>query len=91
MGGSELPDLKSEFNNLPHERGTLSMARGYDPNSAGSQFFICVDNAPNLDNNYTVFGEVIDGLGIIDLIANVPVDNRNNPMERIEMEVSVCN
>ena len=67
------------------------MARGYDPNSAGNQFFICVDDAPNLDNNYTVFGEVIDGLGIIDRIVNVSVDGRNNPMERIEMEVSVCN
>ena len=67
------------------------MARGYAQNSAGSQFFICVDNASNLDNNYTVFGEVIDGLGIIDRIVNVPVDSRNNPMERIEMEVSVCN
>ena len=67
------------------------MARGYAQNSAGSQFFICVDNASNLDNNYTVFGEVIDGLGIIDHIINVPVDGMNNPMERIEMEVSVCN
>ena len=67
------------------------MARGYDPNSAGSQFFICVDDAPNLDNNYTVFGEVIDGLEIIDRIVNLPVDSRNNPMEPIEMEVSVCN
>ena len=67
------------------------MARGYDPNSAGSQFFICVDDAPNLDNNYTVFGEVIDGLKIIDRIVNLPVDVRNNPMEPIEMEVSVCN
>ena len=67
------------------------MARGYDQNSAGSQFFICVDDASNLDNNYTVFGEVIDGLGIIDRIVNVSVDGRNNPMEPIEMEVSVCN
>ena len=67
------------------------MARGHDQDSAASLFFICVDDAPNLDNNYTVFGEVIDGLGIIDRIVNVPVDGRNNPMERIEMEVSVCN
>ena len=83
--------LPSEFNTLQHKRGTLSMARGHDQDSAASQFFICVDDAPNLDNNYTVFGEVIDGLGIIDRIVNVPVDGRNNPMERIEMEVSVCN
>ena len=83
--------LPAEFNTLQHKRGTLSMARGFDQNSAGSQFFICVDDAPNLDNNYTVFGEVIDGLGIIDRIINVSVDGRNNPMERIEMEISVCN
>ena len=59
MGGSDLPDLKSEFNNLPHDRGTLSMARSADPNSANSQFFICFEPAPFLDRQYTVFGKVI--------------------------------
>ena len=68
MGGSELPDLKAEFNNLPHERGTLSMARSSDPNSANSQFFICFESAPHLDRNYTVFGKVIEGMEHVDKI-----------------------
>ena len=55
MGGSDLPDLKEEFNNLPHDRGTVSMARSSDPNSANSQFFICFAPAPFLDRQYTVF------------------------------------
>tara|TARA_B100000003_G_C10833830_1_gene332069 strand:- start:266 stop:823 length:558 start_codon:yes stop_codon:yes gene_type:complete len=68
MGGSDLPDLKAEFNNVPHERGTLSMARSSDPNSANSQFFICFEPAPHLDGQYTVFGKVIDGMENIDKI-----------------------
>ena len=68
MGGSDLPDLKAEFNDIPHERGTLSMARSSDPNSANSQFFICFDSAPHLDRQYTVFGKVIDGMDNIDKI-----------------------
>ena len=56
MGGSDLPDLNQEFNSLPHERGTLSMARSSDPNSANSHFFICFKPAPFLDRQYTVFG-----------------------------------
>ena len=68
MGGSELPDLKAEFNNIPHERGTLSMARSSDPNSANSQFFICFKPAPFLDRQYTVFGKVIEGMDIVDKI-----------------------
>ena len=68
MGGSDLPDLKAEFNNLPHERGTLSMARSSDPNSANSQFFICFEDAPHLNNQYTVFGKVVDGMENIDKI-----------------------
>ena len=59
MGGSELPDLKAEFNNLPHERGTLSMARSQNPDSANSQFFICFQPAPFLDRQYTVFLSLI--------------------------------
>ena len=62
MGGSDLPDLKAEFNNLPHERGTLSMARSQNPDSANSQFFICFQPAPFLDRQYTVFGKVISCL-----------------------------
>ena len=68
IGGSNLPDLKEEFNNLPHERGTLSMARSSDPNSANSQFFICFENASYLDRQYTVFGRVIEGMDFVDKI-----------------------
>ena len=67
-GGSKYPDLKSEFSELPHERGTLSMARSADPNSANSQFFICFKSAPNLDRQYTVFGKVVEGMEFVDLI-----------------------
>ena len=65
MGGSDLPDLKSEFNDLPHQKGTLSMARSSDPDSANSQFFICFENAPHLDRNYTVFGKVLKGMEFV--------------------------
>ena len=68
MGGSDLPDLKAEFNDIPHERGTLSMARSSDPNSANSQFFICFEAAPHLDRQYTVFGKVLEGMENIDKI-----------------------
>ena len=75
-GGSDLPDLKQEFNNLPHERGTLSMARSSDPNSANSQFFICFKPAPFLDRQYTVFGKVLEGMEYIDNIKKG--DSQNN-------------
>ena len=68
MGGSDFPDLKEEFNDVPHERGTLSMARSSDPNSANSQFFICFDQASFLDRQYTVFGKVIEGMEFVDMI-----------------------
>ena len=67
-GGSKYPDLKAEFSELPHERGTLSMARSAHPNSANSQFFICFESAPNLDRQYTVFGKVVEGMEFVDLI-----------------------
>ena len=67
-GGSNFPDLNAEFNDIPHEKGTLSMARSSDPNSANSQFFICLDNAPHLDRNYTVFGKVIKGMEFVENI-----------------------
>ena len=76
MGGSDLPDLKAEFNDLPHEKGTLSMARSSDPNSANSQFFICFEPAPFLDRNYTVFGKVVEGMEHIDKIKKG--DSNNN-------------
>ena len=68
MGGSDLPDLDAEFNDIPHEKGTISMARASDPNSANSQFFICFEPASFLDRNYTVFGKVIEGMDRIDKI-----------------------
>ena len=67
-GGSEYPDLKAEFSDIPHERGTLSMARSSDPNSANSQFFICFKASPSLDRQYTVFGKVVQGMEFVDLI-----------------------
>ena len=67
-GGSDMPDLKSEFSDVPHDRGVLSAARSADPNSANSQFFICFQPAPHLDRQYTVFGKVIKGMEFIDKI-----------------------
>ena len=76
MGGSDLPDLKEEFNDLPHQRGTLSMARSQDPNSANSQFFICFKAAAFLDRQYTVFGKVLEGMEFVDKIKRG--DDSNN-------------
>ena len=76
MGGSDLPDLKEEFNDLPHERGTLSMARSQDPNSANSQFFICFKASSFLDKQYTVFGKVVEGMEFVDKIKRG--DENNN-------------
>ena len=76
MGGSNLPDLKQEFNDVPHEKGTLSMARSSDPDSANSQFFICFDQASFLDRQYTVFGKVIEGMEFVDMIKRG--DSNNN-------------
>ena len=76
MGGSDLPDLKQEFSSLPHDRGTLSMARSSDPDSANSQFFICFKPAPFLDRQYTVFGKVIEGMEFVDMIKRG--DENNN-------------
>ncbi len=67
-GGSDYPDLKAEFSDLPHERGTLSMARSSNPDSANSQFFICFKAASHLDRQYTVFGKVVKGMEFVDLI-----------------------
>ena len=67
-GGSDLPDLKAEFSDIPHERGTLSMARSQDPDSGNSQFFICLETSPHLDRQYTAFGKVVKGMEFIDKI-----------------------
>ena len=76
MGGSNLPDLNEEFSDLPHLRGTLSMARSQDPNSANSQFFICLKESSFLDRQYTVFGKVIEGMELVDKIKKG--DEKNN-------------
>lgn len=81
--------LKAEFNNKPHKRGTLSMARSASPDSAGSQFFICVADASFLDGQYTVFGEVTSGMEVVDEIVSQPRDERDNPVDRIEITITV--
>ena len=81
--------VKAEFNDKPHKKGTLSMARATDPNSAGSQFFICVAPASFLDKQYTVFGEVVSGMDVADKIVSQPRDKRDNPNDRIEMKVRI--
>ena len=93
LGNEEDPNtwlIPQEFSDTPHVKGILSMARTNDPNSASSQFFVCHDNANFLDNNYTVFGKVIDGLDIIDEIANVAKDQNDNPLERVEMSIRIA-
>lgn len=81
--------IKAEFNERPHKRGTLSMARTNNPDSAGSQFFICVADAPYLDRQYTVFGEVVSGMEVADKIVNQPRDGRDNPNERVQIKVKI--
>lgn len=81
--------VKAEFNSKPHKRGVLSMARSNDPDSAGSQFFICVSNSHFLDWTYTAFGEVVTGMDVADKIVHVKRDGRDNPLERVEMIVTV--
>ena len=90
MGGPGY-SIKAEFNDTPHKRGVLSMARSQNPNSAGSQFFIVVKNASFLDGKYTAFGKVLSGMAVADQIVNAPRDRRDNPDERIEMKVKVVN
>ncbi len=86
-GGSALPDLKQEFSNVPHLRGTLSMARSADPNSANSQFFICFKDAPFLDRQYTVFGKVIEGMEFVDKIKRGD-QNNNGSVENPDKIIS---
>ncbi len=88
MGGPG-HSVKAEFNSKPHRRGTVSMARSNDPDSAGSQFFICVGDSNFLDWKYTAFGEVERGMEVADKIVNVKRDGRDNPLERVEMKVTV--
>mgnify|MGYP000591936445 FL=1 len=80
-------DLPAEFSSTPHVRGILSMARSQDPDSGGSQFFICVADSLFLNNQYTVFGKVASGMDVVDAIVGVSRDARDNPDDRIEMKV----
>jgi peptidyl-prolyl cis-trans isomerase B (cyclophilin B) len=81
--------LKAEFNDKPHKRGRLSMARAAHPDSAGSQFFICVADASFLDKQYTVFGEVASGMEVADKIVAQQRDRTDNPLDRIEMKLKI--
>lgn len=81
--------LKAEFSDIPHKRGIVSMARANEPDTAGSQFFIVVEQSPFLDGKYTVFGEVTKGLGVADKIVSLPKNDHDLPNERIEMMVTI--
>ncbi|NOY53394.1 MAG: peptidylprolyl isomerase [Deltaproteobacteria bacterium] len=85
MGGPGYT-IPAEFNAHHHVRGTLSMARRQDPNSAGSQFFICVARAAYLDGKYTVFGKVVEGMDVVDKIVQAPRDRRDNPLKPIHIQ-----
>ena len=89
-GGSDKPDLEAEFSNEKHLRGTLSMARTQDPNSANSQFFICLEDAPHLDGQYTVWGQVIEGMELVDKIKKGTGSSGmvSNPDKIIKMELA---
>jgi peptidyl-prolyl cis-trans isomerase B (cyclophilin B) len=81
--------IKAEFNDTPHKRGVLSMARSQSPDSAGSQFFICVADSGFLDRQYTAFGQVVRGIDVADKIVSAPRDGKDNPKERIDMKVRI--
>ena len=87
--GGPSQKLKAEFNDIPHRRGILSMARTNDPNSAGSQFFIVVKDSNFLDGQYTVFGEVVKGMEVADKIVSLPKNRGDLPTERAEMTIMV--
>ncbi len=78
--------IDAEFNDTKHVRGVLSMARSQEPNSAGSQFFICVKDSFFLDGQYTAFGRVIEGMDVVDKIVNEPRDSNDNPNEKMEIK-----
>jgi len=82
-------NVKAEFNDTAHKRGIVSMARAQDPNSAGSQFFICVADSAFLDRQYSAFGRVVRGMEVADKIVSAPRDGRDNPNERVDMKVRV--
>lgn len=83
-------NIDAEFNDTPHKRGVLSMARAASPNSAGCQFFICVADSGFLDRQYTAFGKVVRGMDVADKIVASPRDGRDNPNERVDMKVRIA-
>ncbi|MGF1477688.1 MAG: peptidylprolyl isomerase [Geminicoccaceae bacterium] len=85
-GGSDKPDLPAEFNDVPFERGTIGMARTQDPNSANSQFFICFQPAPFLNGQYTVWGQVTDGMELVDQITKG--EPPRNPDQIVSLKVA---
>lgn len=87
MGAKGQTKVEAEFNDTEHVRGVLSAARSQDPNSATSQFFICVDDATFLDGKYTAYGQVLEGMDVVDAIVNQPRDERDNPNKRVEMNI----
>jgi len=86
MGQPGQPTVPAEFSKVSHKRGIVSAARrGDDINSATSQFFICVADAPHLEGQYSVFGRVVEGMDVVDKIVNVPRDQRDNPLKKVVM------
>ena len=83
--------IQAEFSDKQHKRGIVSAARAQDPNSAGSQFYICVADSPWLDGQYSVFGEVTEGMDVADKIVAEPRDSRDNPNERVEIKIRIVN
>ncbi len=93
MGGSKLPDLKAEFTDTPFKRGTLGMARSSDPDSANSQFFICLGDAPFLNNQYTVIGQVTSGMDVVDKIKKGAADDNGkvtNPDKILKLRLAAA-
>ena len=90
-GGSNLPNLPAEFSDANHGRGVLSMARAQDPNSAGSQFFICLDRVPHLDGNYTAFGKVCDqeGLEVVKKLGLSETELGDRPREKVYIKKAI--
>lgn len=88
MGDPTQTRVPAEFSNVPHERGILSMARSQDPNSASSQFFICVADVPSLNGKYAVFGKVTSGMDVVDKIVNTKTDENDNPLEKQVMYIT---
>ncbi|MBU1069450.1 peptidylprolyl isomerase [Myxococcota bacterium] len=82
-------NIDAEFNETPHLRGVLSMARSSDPNSAGSQFFICHGDSKFLDRQYTAFGKVSSGMEVVDKIAELDRNSKDMPRDRVEMTVTI--